>query len=47
MRGVVIAKMLVLALWGLYLAIGLTQATGIASQQTGSLSRTAAPNSSL
>ena len=28
MRGIVIAKMLVLTLWGLYLAIGLTQGAG-------------------
>jgi len=41
MRGIVIAKMLILALWGLYLAIGLTQDTGTASQQIGSMSRTA------
>jgi hypothetical protein len=27
MRGIVIAKMLVLTLWGLYLAIGLAHAT--------------------
>jgi len=45
MRGVVIAKMLVLALWGLYLAIGLTQRTG--TQSMGSLSQTAVPNSNL
>ena len=28
MRGIVIAKMLVLTLWALYLAIGLTQGAG-------------------
>ena len=28
MRGIVIAKMFVLTLWGAYLAIGLTQADG-------------------
>ena len=28
MRGVVIAKMVILTLWGSYLAVGLTQYTG-------------------
>ena len=28
MRGIVIAKMLVLTLWGLYLALGLTHGAG-------------------
>jgi hypothetical protein len=28
MRGVVIAKLLILTLWGSYLAVGLTQHTG-------------------
>ena len=34
MRGIVIAKMLVLALWGLYLAIGLTQGAGSDERRT-------------
>jgi hypothetical protein len=38
MRGIVIAKTFTLALWGLYLAIGLTQSTG----DVGSESRVAA-----
>jgi len=38
MRGVVIAKLLILTLWGLYLGIGLAQPT----ERTGSANRVAA-----
>jgi hypothetical protein len=38
MRGIVIAKMLVLTLWGLYLTIGLVQPT----EDSGSANRVAA-----
>jgi hypothetical protein len=36
MRGIVIAKMLVLTLWGLYLAIGLTRGAGTDEGQASS-----------
>ena len=47
MRRIVIAKVLVLALLGLYLAIGLTQPPATAKNDIGigSVSRASAPNS--
>ncbi len=45
MRGVVIAKLLILTLWGSYLAVGLTQHTGTADQQIESRPRPATHNS--
>jgi hypothetical protein len=47
MRGIVFAKLLILALWASYLAIALAQSTRDTDQQTGPQPRSAACNCSL